>query len=128
FSPRPGTRAAGMVDRFVPDEVVADRFERLRAVVERSALLRNQARVGRIEEVLVEGESRRDPAMLTGRTRQGKPVHFAPRARSAPAAVPAPGAFAEVLVTSAAPHHLAGRLLAVTRAPRHRTRIPVAAG
>ena len=30
FSPRPGTRAAAMTDRFVPAEVVADRFERLR--------------------------------------------------------------------------------------------------
>ena len=38
FSPRPGTRAAAMTDRFVPPEVVADRFERLRVVVERSAL------------------------------------------------------------------------------------------
>ncbi len=31
FSPRPGTRAAAMTDQFVPAEVVADRFERLRA-------------------------------------------------------------------------------------------------
>ena len=33
---------------------------------------------GRTEEVLVEGPSRRDPTVLTGRTRQGKLVHFAP--------------------------------------------------
>src|SRR5579863_3877664 len=37
FSPRPGTRAATMTDAFVPDDVVAERFSRLRAVVERSA-------------------------------------------------------------------------------------------
>ncbi|MHB8671108.1 MAG: MiaB/RimO family radical SAM methylthiotransferase, partial [Acidimicrobiales bacterium] len=55
FSPRPGTTAAGMQDRFVPPEVVAERFERLRIVVERSALQRHEARLGRIEEVLLEG-------------------------------------------------------------------------
>ncbi len=122
FSPRPGTRAAAMAEEFVDPEVVAERFERLRTVVERSALRRHQARVGRREEVLIEGPSRRDPAMGTGRTRQGKLVHV-------PAAdLPAPGALAEVTVTAAAPHHLTGRLERVTAGPRHRTRIPVAAG
>ncbi len=76
FSPRPGTRAAAMTDRFVPAEVVADRFERLRAVVERSALVRHGDRIGRVEEVLVEGPSKRDPSVLTGRTGQNKLVHF----------------------------------------------------
>ncbi|HEX3946627.1 MAG TPA: tRNA (N6-isopentenyl adenosine(37)-C2)-methylthiotransferase MiaB [Acidimicrobiales bacterium] len=122
FSPRPGTRAAAMEDRYVPADVVAERFERLRTVVERSALLRHQARIGRTEEVLIEGPSRRDPSVCSGRTRQGKLVHFSGE--------PAVGSFAEVMVTGAAPHHLMGRLLEVTAAPRHRvrTRIPVAAG
>src|SRR5208282_3678002 len=74
FSPRPGTRAAAMEDRFVPPEAVAERFERLRVVVERSALARHQARVGRVEEVLVEGPSRRDPSVTSARTDQGKIV------------------------------------------------------
>ncbi|MGH3745757.1 MAG: tRNA (N6-isopentenyl adenosine(37)-C2)-methylthiotransferase MiaB [Mycobacteriales bacterium] len=78
FSPRPGTRAAAMEGCFVAPDVVGERFERLRAVVERSALRRHEARVGRIEEVLVEGPSKRDPSVLTGRTRQGKLVHFPP--------------------------------------------------
>ncbi len=123
FSHRPGTRAATMTDRFVPEDVVADRFERLRAVVERSALAAHRARVGRREEVLVEGPSRRRPALLTGRTAQGKLVHFAPPAGGAPA----PGSFAEVAVTGAAPHHLSGALVRVTATPRHRSRIPVVA-
>ena len=122
FSPRPGTRAAAMEDRYVPADVVAERFERLRAVVERSGLLRYQARIGRVEEVLVEGPSRRDAAVLSGRTGQGKLVHFEGQV--------AVGSFADVLVTGAAPHHLTGQLQQVTAAPRHltRTRIPVAAG
>ncbi len=127
FSPRPGTRAAVMADRFVPPDVVADRFERLRVVVERSALARHRARVGRREEVLVEGPSRRDPGVLAARTAQGKLVHFAPSA-DGPKRGPAAGSFAEVVVTGAAPHHLTGDLVAVTAPPRHRTRIPVAAG
>ena len=122
FSPRPGTRAAAMVEQFVGPEVVADRFERLRTVVERSALARHRARVGYREEVLVEGPSRRNDAALTGRTAQGKAVHFTP-ARPAPAA----GSFALVTVDGAAPHHLTGTLVQVTARPRHRTRIPVAA-
>jgi len=136
FSPRPGTRAAAMEDRFVPPEVVAERFERLRVVVERSALARYRARIGRTEEVLVEGPSRRDPSVLAARTTQGKLVHFAPPELPEPpepgtaggGAGPAVGAFAEVEVTGAAPHHLTGNLLGVTARPRHRTRIPVAAG
>jgi len=125
FSPRPGTRAATMQDAFVPPEVVAERFERLKTVIDRSALARHQARVGRCEEVLVEGESRRDASMLTGRTRQGKLVHF-------PAGVagwaPDPGSLARVTVTAGHPHHLTGRLEEVTARPRHRRRIAVASG
>ena len=122
FSPRPGTRAAAMESAFVPDDVVAERFERLKTVVDRSALARHQARVGRSEEVLVEGVSRRDDAMLTGRTRQGKPVHFPAGTAGAPAA----GALARVTVTTGHPHHLSGRLEEVTARPRHRVLIPVA--
>ena len=125
FSPRPGTRAAAMADLFVAPEVIAARFERLKAVVDRSSLARHQARVGRSEEVLVEGVSRRDESMLTGRTRQGKLVHFAP---TEPGVGPSPGAgaLARVTITSGHPHHLTGRLDEVTAAPRHRVRIPLA--
>jgi tRNA-2-methylthio-N6-dimethylallyladenosine synthase len=119
FSPRPGTEAFEMADRFVPADVAAERFERLRVVVERSALHKHEARVGRTEEVVVEGPSRKDLAVLTGRTRQNKLVHF----RSD---VPlGAGTFADVAITRAAPHHLTGTLVDVTARPRHRTRIPV---
>src|SRR5690606_33410651 len=77
YSPRPGTEAAERVADFVPADVVAERFERLKIVVERSSLAAHEARIGRVEEVVVEGPSRKDPAVLTGRTRQNKLVHFA---------------------------------------------------
>ena len=105
----------------MPSDVVAERFARLKTVVDRAALARHQARVGRDEEVLVEGVSRRNDATLTGRTRQGKLVHF-PRAGSGG---PDPGALARVTVTAGHPHHLSGRLEEVTARPRHRVRIPV---
>ena len=121
FSPRPGTRAAAMEDRFVAPEVVAERFERLRVVVERSALARHRARIGRVEEVLVEGPSKRDPTVITGRTSQNKLVHFPPVVGS-PAAT---GSFADVHITGAGRHHLTGELLGVTARASHRVRIPV---
>ena len=119
FSPRPGTQAAEMADRFVPAGGIAEPFERRKIVGERSALARHQARVGRVEEVLVEGPSKKDPAVATGRTRQNKLIHF-------PGPVPPAGAFATVRVTGAAAHFLRGELVEVTARPRHKTRIPVA--
>jgi tRNA-2-methylthio-N6-dimethylallyladenosine synthase len=122
FSPREGTEAAALMDRFVPHGTCVERFERLRHVVERSALRRNQDRVGRDEEVVVEGPSKRDPSVLTGRTRQNRLVHF-------PASQPMrAGTLATVTVTEAAAHHLRGELREVLATPRHRTRIPVIAG
>jgi len=121
YSPRPGTEAAARTDEFVPAEVCAERFERLRVVVERSALARHRARVGRTEDVMVEGPSRKDPAVTTGRTEHNKLVHF-----PAPAGPLRPGTYARVRVTGAAPHHLTGELVEVTAPARHRTRIPVA--
>jgi len=131
FSPRPGTAAAETPEYFVDPEVAAERFERLRVVVERSALARHQARIGRLEDVLVEGPSKRDPAVTTGRTRQNKLVHF-PRpdggeAASAPVGTtPGPGSYATVRVTGAAPHYLRGELVEITARARHRNLIPVA--
>ena len=119
FSPRPGTEAAEMVDDFVPLDVVQARMARLLEVIEGHALRQHDARVGRTEEVLVEGTSKKDPAVLTGRTRQHKLVHFA-------SDVPA-GAYVTVAITGAAPHWLRGELVDIVDRPaRPRVRIPVA--
>jgi tRNA-2-methylthio-N6-dimethylallyladenosine synthase len=76
FSPRRGTEAATMPDQ-VPDEVKRERIERLIDVVQRIARERNEARVGGVEEVLVEGPSRTDHGILRGRTRRNTTVNFA---------------------------------------------------
>jgi len=120
FSPREGTRAAEMTEDFVAPEVVTERFLRLKEVLDRSALRHHEAREGLREEVLVEGPSRRNEAMLSGRTRQGKLIHFAPDGQAL-----RPGTLVDVDVTHGAPYHLLGDLVGVRRGPRHKTRLSV---
>jgi len=100
---------------------VAERFERLRAVVERSALRRHQARVGLTEEVLVEGPAKKGgPTVFSGRTRQNKLAHLEGGGLRA-------GMVVEAVVEHAAPHFLKARLERVIAQPRHRELIPVMA-
>ncbi|HZQ56817.1 MAG TPA: MiaB/RimO family radical SAM methylthiotransferase [Acidimicrobiales bacterium] len=120
YSPRPGTEAAARTDEFVDPEEVADRFARLKTVVDRSALAKHRARIGHVEEAVVEGPSKRDPAVLAGRTRHNKLVHFTADGARA-------GTYVRVKVVSAGAHHLGGDLVAVDAVPTHRMRIPVQA-
>ena len=120
FSPRSGTRAAVMVEDFVDADVIKDRFSRLKEVLDRSALRKHEAREGLREEVLVEGPSRTNEATLSGRSRQGKLVHFA-RSDEAIRA----GSLVEVDITHGAPYFLVGDLVRVKREPRHKVRIPL---
>jgi tRNA-2-methylthio-N6-dimethylallyladenosine synthase len=75
YSPRAGTEAAALPDQ-IPEEVKRDRIERLIELCQRVAHERNLARVGAVEEVLVEGPSRTDPTVLRGRTRRNTTVTF----------------------------------------------------
>jgi tRNA-2-methylthio-N6-dimethylallyladenosine synthase len=75
YSPRAGTDAAAMAEQ-VPADVKRGRIERLVELVQRIAAERNAARVGVVEEVLVEGPSRTEPTLLRGRTRRNTTVNF----------------------------------------------------
>ncbi len=119
FSSRPGTVAARMVDQFVDPDIVSSRFSRLVDLVERSALERNRARVGLTEEVQVEGRSKKDDSVLTGRTRQGKLVHFRPGQPLSP------GSYVQVSITDAGPHHLKGEYLGKRLPGSNQRRIPL---
>ncbi len=101
YSPRAGTEAAAMADQ-VPDTVKHARLERLVEVVQRVATNRNVARVGRVEEVLVEGTSRTDATLLRGRTRRNTMVNFTGAGEV--------GSLVEVLVESATSTTLRGRV------------------
>jgi tRNA-2-methylthio-N6-dimethylallyladenosine synthase len=103
FSPRPGTAAAEYTDLFVDSDIAQDRYERLVALQSRISLESNQAEVGRVREVLVEGPSRKNPKVVTARSRGNKVVHF-----SGPHA---PGTFLRTRIDRAAPHHLLGTVL-----------------
>jgi tRNA-2-methylthio-N6-dimethylallyladenosine synthase len=107
YSPRRGTEAAAMPDQ-VPDDVKHERLERLVEVVQRIAAERNAERVGLVEEVLVEGPSRTDPAKLRGRTRRNTTVNFAGSA--------AAGELVDVEIDAATSTTLGGRLRALAAA------------
>jgi tRNA-2-methylthio-N6-dimethylallyladenosine synthase len=104
YSQRQGTDAATMPDQ-VSDEIKRDRIERLVELVQRVAAGRNELRVGRVEEVLVEGPSRTDPSVLRGRTRRNTTVNFVGAA--------APGDFVDVLIERATSTTLGGVQAAV---------------
>jgi tRNA-i(6)A37 thiotransferase enzyme MiaB len=75
YSPREGTPAAKMKDD-VPMEVKKERLERLNALVADIALKKMKRLEGKVVEVLVDGESKKDPNVLSGYTRQNKLVNF----------------------------------------------------
>ncbi len=99
YSPRAGTEAASMTGQ-VSHEVKIERMERLVEVVQRGAKARNAARIGRVEEVLVEGTSRTDESLLRGRTRRNTMVNFTGSA--------APGDVVRVRIDSATSTTLRG--------------------
>lgn len=74
YSPRAGTPAAAMEGQ-VPKEVVQPRFDRLVTAIQSSALAKNLPMLGSAQRVLLEGPSKRDGTVLTGRTSHNKVVH-----------------------------------------------------
>ncbi len=76
YSPREGTPAAEM-DGQVPRDVTQVRFDRLVQLVHSSATRKNARLVGTVQRVLLEGGSKRDPRVLTGRNEGNKVVHAA---------------------------------------------------
>ncbi len=75
YSKREGTPAARMPGT-VPQEVIHQRFDRLVELVQKRAFELAQADKGNIVEVLVEGSSKRDPLVASGRSCHNRTVHF----------------------------------------------------
>jgi tRNA-2-methylthio-N6-dimethylallyladenosine synthase len=107
YSPRQGTEAAAMPGQ-VPEDVKRERIERLVETVQRVAQRRNRERVGRVEEVLVEGSSRTDESLLRGRTRRNTTVVFTGATQ--------PGELVQVRIEDATSTTLRGVELAVVAA------------
>jgi tRNA-2-methylthio-N6-dimethylallyladenosine synthase len=102
YSPRPGTTAADM-ENVVPLEVGEKRLARLQELINTIQVEENQAQVGRVENVLVEGVAKKGQGMLAGRTAGFRRINF-------PAPVELIGSLANVLVTEARPNSLIGEL------------------
>jgi tRNA-2-methylthio-N6-dimethylallyladenosine synthase len=103
YSRRPGTPAADLSDD-TPHELKQQRLARLQAAVERRAAEISASMVGRVEQVLVEGPSRKDAAEISGRTANNRVVNFPgqPRLR---------GHLVDVAITQALPHSLRGEIV-----------------
>ena len=75
FSPREGTVAAKMEDNVSYEEKV-DRLEKLKHIYEETLPMLNKKMIGNIYKVLVEGKSKTNKDLYTGRSSQNKVVIF----------------------------------------------------
>jgi tRNA-2-methylthio-N6-dimethylallyladenosine synthase len=83
YSPREGTPAA-KYDGQIPDDIAHARFDRMVKRLNEITAEKNRAMLGGVYEVLIEGPSKTDESMLTGRTPGGKLVNIRPPAGASP--------------------------------------------
>ena len=102
FSRRPGTPAANLADD-TPDAVKHARLERLQSTINANAKKISEAMVGSVQNVLVEGPSRKNPNEMAGRTENMRYVNFPGDARLV-------GQFIDVQITQAMANSLRGRI------------------
>jgi tRNA-2-methylthio-N6-dimethylallyladenosine synthase len=76
YSERPGTAAERLLPDDVPQAVKEARNQELLRLQEEIQRRRNRARIGALEQVLVDGPSKRDRSVLSGRTSANRIVHF----------------------------------------------------
>ena len=77
YSKREGTIAAKRVDQ-VPEDIKHKRFDRLKELYDARVDEINNRYIGTIQEILIEGPSKNNKNMLTGRTDSNKVVVFKP--------------------------------------------------
>ncbi len=75
YSRRSGTPAAEMED-VLPQEQIHENFDRLLERQKQIGLEKNMKYDGKTVEILVEGRSKTNPEILTGRTESNKLIHF----------------------------------------------------
>ena len=104
YSRRPGTPAANLADSTTPEEK-KQRLARLQERINSQAAAISRAMVGSVQNVLVEGPSRKRGTQLCGRTENNRVVNFDGDPAHA-------GSFVDVAVTEALANSLRGRLFA----------------
>lgn len=75
YSKRKGTPAANMENQ-IPEDVKHERFNKVLSAVNEEIAKISESYKDKVVEVLVEGKSKTDENLLTGRTRQNKLVNF----------------------------------------------------
>ncbi len=75
YSRRVGTPGDKMENQ-IPEEIKHQRFNKLKELVEKQIQVRNKEYIGTVQNVLVEGTSKNNENMLTGRTYSNKVVVF----------------------------------------------------
>ena len=103
YSARKGTRAAQYEDR-IDENIKQDRLAILQEIQKEITIQKNQALVGLVEEVLIEGRSKQNDRDVTGRTRSNKIVNFE-------GDLSLVGKLVAVRITKAYPHSLRGELI-----------------
>jgi len=103
YSPRPGTPAAALEDP-VPQAEKLERLQRLQGQLEAQAREVSESMVGTVQQVLVEGPSKRNPAELAARTENNRTVNF-------PGGAELAHGFAHLRITEARHHSLRGELV-----------------
>ena len=103
YSKRSGTPAAEM-DMVLSDEAIHKNFDQLLELQNGISREINDAYIGQTHEILVEGESKTDGAMVSGRTQGGKIVHM----KGGPELV---GKLVTVKITAAKTWFLTGEIL-----------------
>ncbi|TAM45158.1 MAG: tRNA (N6-isopentenyl adenosine(37)-C2)-methylthiotransferase MiaB [Burkholderiaceae bacterium] len=103
FSPRPGTPAANLIDE-TPHEVKLRRLQQLQARLDERVRAISASRQGTVQRILVEGPSRKDPAVFTGRTECNRLVLFPGQPRLA-------GEMVDVRITETSQRWLRGEVL-----------------
>jgi len=73
YSPRAGTKAAKMPDN-VPEEEKARRLKEIIQLQKVHTLERNKPMIGSVQEILIDGVSKKNPSEMTGRTDTNKIV------------------------------------------------------
>ncbi|MGD8560310.1 MAG: tRNA (N6-isopentenyl adenosine(37)-C2)-methylthiotransferase MiaB [Gammaproteobacteria bacterium] len=107
YSPRPGTPASNFVDD-VPIGVKKERLARLQARINEMSRKISDSMVGRVEKVLVERPSKKDPSQLAGRTENNRVVNFNGHSRLI-------GEFVDVRITESLPNSLRGEVVLIDR-------------
>ncbi|HEY8009417.1 MAG TPA: tRNA (N6-isopentenyl adenosine(37)-C2)-methylthiotransferase MiaB [Rudaea sp.] len=113
YSRRPGTPAANLPDD-TPDALKHERLVRLQTTVNANSKAISQAMIGSVQNVLVEGPSRKNPRELTGRTENMRYVNFPTPASLVGSDLT--GTFVDVQITEAMSNSLRGRLAAKAKA------------